>query len=126
MSMEADQSKPLRILLVEDEPLVAMAIEDSLEVQNVGVIGPAGTVAEALDLIAKGGIDAALLDVSLRGERVDSVADALSAQGIPFVFTTGHGAAGLPKGHQDRPVLTKPFREVEMNDAIDRYFRGAA
>ncbi|MFP5512996.1 MAG: response regulator [Alphaproteobacteria bacterium] len=126
MSMEADQSKPLRILLVEDEPLVAMAIEDSLEVQNVGVIGPAGTVAEALDLIAKGGIDAALLDVSLRGERVDSVADALSAQGIPFVFTTGHGAAGLPKGHQDRPVLTKPFREIEMNDAIDRYFRGAA
>lgn len=124
--MEADQSKPLRILLVEDEPLVAMAIEDSLEVQNVGVIGPAGTVAEALDLIAKGGIDAALLDVSLRGERVDSVADALSAQGIPFVFTTGHGAAGLPKGHQDRPVLTKPFREIEMNDAIDRYFRGAA
>ncbi|AWU97465.1 response regulator (plasmid) [Azospirillum ramasamyi] len=124
--MEADQSKPLRILLVEDEPLVAMAIEDSLEVQNVGVIGPAGTVAEALELIARGGIDAALLDVSLRGERVDSVADALSAQGIPFVFTTGHGAAGLPKGHQDRPVLTKPFREVEMNDAIDRYFRGAA
>ena len=43
-----------------------------------------------------------------------------------LVFTTGHGAAGLPKGHQDRPVLTKPFREVEMNDAIDRYFRGAA
>ena len=124
--MEADQSKPLRILLVEDEPLVAMAIEDSLEVQNVGVIGPAGTVAEALELVARGGIDAALLDVSLRGERVDSVADALSAQGIPFVFTTGHGAAGLPKGHQDRPVLTKPFREVEMNDAIDRYFRGAA
>lgn len=124
--MEADQPKPLRILLVEDEPLVAMAIEDSLEVQNVGVIGPAGTVAEALDLIAKGGIDAALLDVSLRGERVDSVADALSAQGIPFVFTTGHGAAGLPKGHQDSPVLTKPFREVEMIDAIDRYFRGAA
>nr|WP_295825651.1 response regulator [uncultured Azospirillum sp.] len=124
--MEADRSKPLRILLVEDEPLVAMAIEDSLEVQNVGVVGPAGTVAEALELIAKGGIDAALLDVTLRGERVDSVADALSARGIPFVFTTGHGAAGLPQSHQDRPVLTKPFREVEMNDAIDRYFRGAA
>lgn len=124
--MEADRSKPLRILLVEDEPLVAMAIEDSLEVQNVGVVGPAGTVAEALDLIAKGGIDAALLDVTLRGERVDSVADALSAKGIPFVFTTGHGAAGLPQSHQGRPVLTKPFREAEMTDAIDRYFRGAA
>ena len=124
--MEADRSKPLRILLVEDEPLVAMAIEDSLEVQNVGVVGPAGTVAEALELIAKGGIDAALLDVTLRGERVDSVADALSARGIPFVFTTGHGAAGLPQSHQDRPVLTQPFRGVEMTDAIDRYFRGAA
>jgi len=124
--MEADRSKPLRILLVEDEPLVAMAIEDSLEVQNVVVVGPAGTVAEALDLIAKGGIDAALLDVTLRGERVDSVADALGAKGIPFVFTTGHGAAGLPKSHQTRPVLTKPFREVEMTDAIDRHFRGGA
>ncbi|CAO3362457.1 response regulator [Azospirillum sp. A26] len=124
--MEADRSKPLRILLVEDEPLVAMAIEDSLEVQNVVVVGPAGTVAEALDLIAKGGIDAALLDVTLRGERVDSVADALGTKGIPFVFTTGHGAAGLPRTHQNRPVLTKPFREVEMTDAIDRYFRGGA
>ncbi|WP_244433524.1 response regulator [Azospirillum sp. B506] len=116
----------MRILLVEDEPLVAMAIEDSLEVQNVDVVGPAGTVAEALDLIAKGGIDAALLDVTLRGERVDSVADALSASGIPFVFTTGHGAGGLPQNHQSRPVLTKPFREIEMTDAIDRYFRGGA
>ncbi|PWC34752.1 response regulator [Azospirillum sp. TSO35-2] len=123
--MEPVQIKPLRILLVEDEPLVAMAIEDSLEVQNVVVIGPAGTVAEAMDLIAKGGIDAALLDVTLRGERVDSVADALSSRNIPFVFTTGHGAAGLPTAHQDRPVLTKPFREAEMNDAIDQYFRGA-
>lgn len=121
--MESAQTKHLRILLVEDEPLVAMAIEDSLESQNVGVVGPAGTVAEALALIDKGGIDAALLDVTLRGERVDPVADALSALNIPFLFTTGHGAAGLPKAHQDRPVLSKPFREVEMTEAIDRYLR---
>ncbi len=121
--MESAQSKTLRILLVEDEPLVAMAIEDSLETQNVGVVGPAGTVAEALALIAQGGIDAALLDVTLRGERVDAVADALSVQGIPFLFTTGHGAAGLPTAHGDRPVLSKPFRESELNDAIDRYLR---
>lgn len=121
--MEFPEPKILRILLVEDEPLVAMAIEDSLESQNVGVVGPAGTVAEALALIAKGGIDAALLDVTLRGERVDPVADALAAQNIPFVFTTGHGAAGLPTAHQHRPVLSKPFREIEMNDAIDRHLR---
>lgn len=121
--MASPETKTLRILLVEDEPLVAMAIEDSLETQNVGVVGPAGTVAEALALIAEGGIDAALLDVTLRGERVDPVADALSARNIPFVFTTGHGAAGLPKGHQHRPVLSKPFRETEMTDAIDRHLR---
>ncbi|SMH62605.1 response regulator [Azospirillum agricola] len=121
--MESSPQKPLRILLVEDEPLVAMAIEDSLETQNVGVVGPAGTVAEALALIAEGGIDAALLDVTLRGERVDPVADALSARNIPFLFTTGHGAAGLPAAHQHRPVLSKPFRETEMNEAIDRHLR---
>lgn len=121
--MQSPQPKHLRILLVEDEPLVAMAIEDSLESQNVGVVGPAGTVAEALALIAEGGIDAALLDVTLRGERVDPVAAALSERNIPFVFTTGHGVAGLPQGYQDRPVLSKPFREVELTDAIDRHLR---
>ncbi len=121
--MTAPASPPLRLLLVEDEPLVAMAIEDSLETQNVGIIGPAGTVAEALALIALGGIDAALLDVSLRGERVDPVADALSARNIPFIFTTGHDVAGLPKPHRDRPILSKPFRETEMTDAIDRHLR---
>ena len=121
--MESSEPKHMRILLVEDEPLVAMAIEDSLEAQNVGIVGPASTVAEALALIDKGGIDAALLDVTLRGERVDMVADALAARGIPFVFTTGHGASGLPKAHQDRPILSKPFRESEMTDAIDRHLR---
>lgn len=121
--MVESQSASFRILLVEDEPLVAMAVEDALLSQGLTVIGPAATVAAALDFIAAGDFDGALLDVNLRGEKVDAVADALAALGIPFVFTTGEGAYGLPASHRDRPMLTKPFRDAEMADAIARHLR---
>lgn len=111
----------LTVLIVEDEPLIAMSLEDALIDQGVTCLGPAGSVTAALDMIEAGGFDIALLDVNLRGERVDAVADRLAAAGIPFIFTTGHGAEGLPAAHRARPVIGKPFRDIDITDALARH-----
>jgi CheY-like chemotaxis protein len=121
MSSAANPQPPLRILVVEDEPLVAMGIEDLLGSIGARVVGPAASVAKALDLAAAGGFDGALLDVNLRGESVRPVADALAAAGTPFVFVTGHGAEGLPEAHRHRPVLAKPFRDAELAAIVERH-----
>jgi CheY-like chemotaxis protein len=114
----------MRILIVEDEPLVVMDMENILEDLGVSIVGPAASVSKALELVEAGGFDGAFLDVNLRGERVDAVADALAAQAIPFVFTTGHGIDGLPADHHDRPMLIKPFGCQEVADVLNRHIRG--
>ncbi|WP_083897331.1 response regulator [Azospirillum sp. B506] len=111
----------LTVLIVEDEPLIAMSLEDALIDRGVTCLGPAGSVSAALQMIEAGGFDIALLDVNLRGERVDAVADRLAAAGVPFVFTTGHGAEGLPDAHRARPVIGKPFRDIDIADALARH-----
>jgi PAS domain S-box-containing protein len=98
-----------RILLVEDEPLVAMEIESQLQEVGCEIIGPAGTVESAAKLIAAGGFDAALLDANLAGRPVDELAAALTKKGIPFSFATGYGREALPLGFREAVVLTKPF-----------------
>jgi CheY-like chemotaxis protein len=110
-----------RILVVEDEPLVAMVLENIIEDMGASLVGPAASVAKALQLVEAGGFNGALLDVNLRGERVDAVADALAAKGIPFVFTTGHGIEGIPPAHRHRPMLSKPFRDSDITDALSRH-----
>jgi CheY-like chemotaxis protein len=109
------------ILVVEDEPLVAMVLENIIEDMGASLAGPAASVAKALQLIEAGGFNGALLDVNLRGERVDAVADALAAKGIPFVFTTGHGIDGIPPAHRHRPMLSKPFRDADIMAALNRH-----
>jgi CheY-like chemotaxis protein len=106
---------------VEDEPLVAMVLENIVEDMGASLVGPAASVTSALQLIEAGGFDGALLDVNLRGERVDAVADALAAKGIPFVFTTGHGIDGIPPAHRHRPMLGKPFRDADIVAALNRH-----
>ncbi|MBC7985691.1 MAG: response regulator [Sphingomonadaceae bacterium] len=92
-----------RILVVEDEPLIAMMVEDMLHDFGAIVIGPAASVAEALALIEEAVLDAALLDVNLRGERSDAVADALEARGVPFALATGYGESAVGV------ALAKPY-----------------
>lgn len=108
----------LRILLVEDEPLLAMVAEDVLERMGMVVLGPAATVDAALRLVEHGGIDVAILDVNLRGERIDPVAQALAAAQVAFLFTTGHGREALPAGQRDRAWLAKPFTEAALIKAL--------
>jgi DNA-binding response OmpR family regulator len=107
-----------RVLLVEDEALVAMLVEDSLQDAGATVLGPASTVDEALALIETGGVDAAVLDLNLRGEPVTRVADRLEAMKVPFVITTGYGAECAAAQYVDAPMLQKPFDLARLTSAL--------
>ena len=98
-----------RVLVVEDEPLVALEIETELTDAGAVVIGPAATLEAAARLIEAEAVDAALLDANLAGRPVDTLAAALAARGVPFAFASGYGPSGLPEEFRDRPLLGKPF-----------------
>jgi CheY-like chemotaxis protein len=98
-----------RILIVEDEVLIAMLLEDLLQDLGSEVVGPASNVSDALELTAREKPDAAVLDVNLGSERVYPVADALKQFGIPFVFATGYGQEGLDGAYIGHPTIKKPF-----------------
>lgn len=101
---------PTRILIVEDEPLIAMMLEDLVEMLGKSVAGSADSVAAAMIAIEAGGVEAAILDLNLRGgERSTPVAVALSERGIPFVFATGGGDDSVDPMFRGRPCLHKPF-----------------
>jgi CheY-like chemotaxis protein len=103
-----------RILVIEDEPLLAIDLCEQLKSTGCEVIGPAHTVEAAKRLIAEGRFDAVLLDANLGGHAVDDLAASLAAVGLPFAFATGYGREALPQGFQDALVLTKPFDRVEL------------
>jgi len=108
----------LRVLVVEDEGPVAMLIEDMLEDLGCVLAGSAARVGEALELVAAGGFDFALLDMNLAGERIDPVAEALSSRGVPFAFASGYGRLGAPERMRRRPMLQKPFRSSDLAATI--------
>ena len=103
-----------RILVVEDEMIVAMLIEDLLAEMGAVVMGPASRNAQALDLVAAEAPDGAILDVNLGDETTVPVARVLRERGIPFAFATGYGASGVPEEFAGTPHLPKPFRESEL------------
>ncbi|WP_371416303.1 response regulator [Rubellimicrobium sp. CFH 75288] len=109
-----------RILVVEDEVIVAMLIEDILSDAGAAVVGPVGRVAEALNLATAERLDAAILDVNLAGETTAPVAEALRARGVPFAFATGYGASGLPAGFEEAALVQKPFQERDLGEALVR------
>lgn len=112
-------TEPRRILIVEDEPLIAMMLEDFLDVLGKELAGTADSVATALPLVQAGGLDAAILDVNLRGgEKSWPVADALAAAGVPFLLATGGGDDGVAEAHRGRPVLPKPFTMDAVEKAL--------
>jgi CheY-like chemotaxis protein len=101
-------SRSARILVVEDEYLLAEALADALTALGAQVIGPVAGLAEALDLAADAAIDGAVLDINLRGEMVFPLADALAARNVPYVFATGYGHETIPERYQGVPALSKP------------------
>jgi CheY-like chemotaxis protein len=99
-----------RVLVVEDEYVMAQDLRQELEDAGAVVLGPVPTVADALDLLAyEAEPDAALLDVSLGGEMVFPVADVLRERGVPFMFATGYDQWSLPQAYTDVPRCEKPF-----------------
>ena len=98
----------LRLLVVEDDYMIADELRQELSRAGAVVVGPVATAAEALALVAAGGLDGAVLDVNLAGERGFAVADALRARGVPFVFATGYDRSVIPAAYADVPYCEKP------------------
>jgi DNA-binding response OmpR family regulator len=116
----------LRIMVVEDEFLVAMLIEEILESAGCVVSGPIPRLAEALDAARREACDAAVLDINLAGERIFPVADELSRRNIPFLFVTGYSTTALPGEYAERPRLCKPFKIADLLGALSDIARPAA
>ena len=110
--------EPARVLLVEDEALIALMLEDMLEGMGCAVTALAPRVSVGVSLAETGEFDLALLDVNVAGENVEPVANMLARRGIPFIFATGYGEAGVPLVHRERPVVAKPFRVEQLEAAI--------
>jgi CheY-like chemotaxis protein len=117
----ATNTPGLRILIVEDESMVAMLLEEIVDELGYTVVGPVARVAPALELLDAGEIDGALLDVNLDGERSYPIADALDQLGRPYVFCTGYGLAGLDEAYRDRPVLQKPFTRDRLEQVLTEW-----
>lgn len=106
-----------RILVVKDEPIVAMAIEDMLDDLGAHIVGPAASVAEAFDALSAHPVDAAILDINLGTERSNSIADHLRQLGTPFIFATGYGRTDSANCG-DEPVVEKPYRVEAIATAL--------
>jgi CheY-like chemotaxis protein len=107
-----------RILVVEDEAVIAMLVEDMVLDFGSEVVGPAAKMDEALRLASHAALDAAILDVNVSGAVVFPVADVLRSRGVPIIFATGYGSGGLPPRFQKDPALSKPFSFEALAEAL--------
>ena len=112
-----------RVLIVEDEAIIAMTAEDMIEAMGGVVAGAAVNLADAAALIERTAFDVALLDINLNGETSFALADRLVALGRPFVFATGYGAAILPPAHAGATMVTKPYRADALAEVLTRALR---
>lgn len=107
-----------RILLVEDEALIAILLEDMVANLGATVVGIESQVDAAITRAETEAIDGAILDVNLGGQRSYGVADALRQRGIPYIFATGYGELGVDAAHRDAPVLIKPYSDADVAQAL--------
>lgn len=110
--------RDLKVLLLEDSELIAMHMEEMLTDAGCDVVAILDTVAGALDFVRSHSVQAAVLDVNLRGEKVFGVAAELKSRGIPFVFSTGAGERFIPPEFDAAPHLSKPFEPEELWRAL--------
>ena len=109
---------PLKVLIVEDESLVALHIESMLEEIGCQVVASVPRLVKALSLAGSLDIDLAVLDINLAGEVVYPLALRLADRGIPFVFSTGYSSAILPPELRDRPLVKKPVTLDRLKKAV--------
>jgi CheY-like chemotaxis protein len=115
---EATPLSGLRLLVVEDEMLVALALEEMLGDFGCVVVDVAGTLDRGLALADELTLDGAILDINLGGEKVFPVAKRLAERGVPFVFCTAYGTAALPACFATAPTLAKPYNEQRLRSLL--------
>lgn len=111
-----------RVLVLEDEAMIAAMVEEMLTDLGAVVIGPVGTIERGLSLANEEQLDAALLDVNIRSARVDPVAAILVSRGVPIVFATGYGQSAVDRSTQ-APILEKPYTQEKLASALNEALR---
>lgn len=120
MQQKESGVKGCRVFVVEDESIITMMLQDMFEELECEVVGLASRFADALDKANSLAFDVAILDVNLNGQRTFPIAEALAKRDLPFVFATGYGAAAVPEAFRAAPVLQKPFRLADLEQAVRR------
>jgi two-component sensor histidine kinase/CheY-like chemotaxis protein len=116
---EAIQSlRGLRVLVIEDEPLVAMELAAIIQDAGAEAVGPMSSCEAALQKINSGGFDLAILDGNLLGEPVDEIAAALTRAKVPFLFISGYGRESLPRAYGHAPLVGKPFASQTLIEEL--------
>jgi CheY-like chemotaxis protein len=109
---------PPRVLVVEDQMLLALALTSLLEDLGCEAVGPVAQVVAALPIVMKEPLDAALLDIRLADESAEPIAAILIGRSIPFAFVTGHSRDQIPVALRDRPYVGKPFSDSEIKMVV--------
>lgn len=112
--MGAEVPSGIRVAVVEDEFMIAMAVEAAVVDAGGIVVEMAATLNQALELARNGEFDAALLDINLNGEHSFPVAEALEERGIPYAFVTGYDRQMVPEAFAAAPLLTKPYAREDL------------
>lgn len=113
-----------RVLVVEDELLIALALEDILTALDFDLCGPVGRVGEAMELVRTRTFDGALLDVNVRGELIYPVAEELLARGVPIIFCSGYSDSTImPARFRTVPQIAKPYDDQVLTRAMNQTFQ---
>jgi CheY-like chemotaxis protein len=116
--MPHENASALRILVVEDEMLVALLLQTLLEEFGHRIVGPVAQLDAAIEMAEREPVDLAILDVNINGAEVYPVAATLQSRNIPFLFVTGYGRTSLREPYRNRPALQKPYRSDDLRHAI--------
>jgi DNA-binding response OmpR family regulator len=115
-----DQQGPARVLIVEDEPMIAANLKSILEESGYAVSGFASKLETALEIIESGDLDAAILDANLGGVSASPAASALAARGLPFIVLSGYSREQLQGDFSGGLFIQKPYRMEELIDGLRR------
>lgn len=108
-------STGFRILIIEDSPVIAMATEEMLQALGYVPAGPIGNMAVALEYVENGEMDAAVVDLNIRGSKTFGLLSILKRRNIPFLIMSGYADWKMPDEWADRPRLQKPFSEEQLH-----------
>jgi two-component SAPR family response regulator len=107
-----------RLLVVEDEAVIALDLKETLEKLGCEIVGPINSIATAMKLAKSERLDGALLDVNIQGNKISSVAKLLQERGIPVLLVSGYDFSALPEFLREMPRLSKPFTDGDFEDRV--------